>query len=55
MEYPYVVISPEGNVVLQAKASCRYSRQMELAMLDAGYQIRLEGRRLTKKELRAGS
>ena len=47
----YTVTSPAGYVVLQAEAGCRYSRWVELALLDAGYTIRLGGKRLTRKEL----
>lgn len=47
----YIVNNPAGEVVLQAPESCRYSRQVELDMLTAGYTIRLHGRKITKKEL----
>lgn len=52
MEHPYVVINPAGETVLQASESCRYPKQTELDLLDAGYSIRLHGRKLTKKEVR---
>ena len=52
MEYSYIVTGPEGNVVLQASASCRYPRETELALLEAGYTIRLDGKKITRKELR---
>lgn len=55
MEYPYVVTNPAGQVVLQAAAGCRYPKQVELDMLENGYQIRLDGRKLTKKELRCSN
>ena len=51
-DYAYQVIDPLGNLVLQAVESCRYSKQIELQLLDAGYSIRLHGRKLTKKEVR---
>lgn len=53
MEYPYVVINPAGEPVLQASENCRYPKQIELQLMDAGYTIRIHGRKLTKKEVRA--
>lgn len=53
MGQPYVVIKQQGNVVLQAGEECRYSKRIELALMDAGYTIRLHGRKVTKKELRS--
>ena len=52
MELPYQVINPAGTVVLQAPESCRSSRRVELLQLECGYTIRLNGRRITKTELR---
>lgn len=51
-EYPYKVINGEGVQVLQAKESCRHSKQVELDHLENGYTIKLNGRRLTKKEVK---
>lgn len=51
-KYPYKVFNPDGNVVLQSAADCRYPKQMELQMLEAGYTIRLHGKKLTKTDLR---
>lgn len=47
----YTIHNPAGELVLQAPESCRYSRQVELELLAAGYTIRLHGRKITKKEL----
>ena len=55
MEYSYVVTGPGGNVVLQAAAGCRYPKETERDLLENGYQIRLDGRKLTKKELRCSN
>lgn len=49
---PYQVIDPSGNTVLQAAESCRYSKEVELGLLQHGYTIRLNGRKITKKELK---
>lgn len=51
-EYPYQVISPLGNVVLQATTDARYPRTQELRMIDAGFSFRLHGKKLTKADIR---
>ena len=50
--FPYIVTNPAGEVVLQAAEDCRYSRRVELALLEAGYSIRLRGKKITKTETR---
>ena len=52
MEYSYVVINPAGDVVLQAAEGCRYPKHVELDLMEQGYTLRLNGRRLTKKEIK---
>lgn len=53
MEYPYEVIPPPGQSGgMIAPESCRYPRHIELAILEAGYTIRLRGKKITKTELR---
>lgn len=52
MALPYQVVSPSGQPVMEAPESCRYPRRIELDMLDAGYTIKLNGRKLTKAEIR---
>lgn len=51
-DYAYQVTDPLCNLVLQATESCRYPKRIEIQLLDAGYSIRLHGRKLTKKEVR---
>ena len=51
-DYPYQVFGPDGDGKMEAPESCRYSRKIELDMLEAGYTIRLHGRKITKAELR---
>ena len=51
-DLPYQVSSPAGHVVLHAPESCRHPRKVELDLLEAGYTIRLHGKRLTKTEIR---
>ena len=47
-DYPYTVTNPSGEIVLQAAESCRYPRLVELALLEAGYIVRLHGKKITK-------
>lgn len=53
MEYPYEVSPPPGKSGgMVAPESCRYPRHVELSILEAGYTIRLHGKKITKTELR---
>ena len=52
MEFPYQVLNPSGQPIMEASESCRYPRRVELDILEAGYTIRLHGKRITKTELR---
>ena len=52
MKPAYEVADPSGRIVLTADASCRYPRKVDLSILNAGYPIRLGGRKLTKTEAR---
>lgn len=52
MSYPYEVINPAGQTVLVAAEGCRYSKLQELLLLENGYTIKLNGKRLTKSEIR---
>ena len=49
-EWPYVVVNPMGMVVLQS--TVRHPRPVELDLLDHGYTIKLNGKKLTKQEIR---
>lgn len=51
-DHPYTVTNPTGEIVLQAPESCRYPRSVELALLEAGYTVRLHGKKITKNETR---
>lgn len=51
-DFPYQVFNPSGQPVMHAPESCRYPKHIELDMLEAGYTIRLHGKRITKAELR---
>lgn len=49
--YPYKVYH-DGALLMEAAKKYRYPKQVELSMLDAGYTIRLNGKRITKTDLR---
>lgn len=55
MGIPYQVFDPAGRQVLDSDVCCRYSRSMELSLLDAGYAVKIAGKKLTKTEIRKGS
>lgn len=52
-KYPYKVYAPEGHVVLQS--AVRHPKRIELDLLEAGYTIKLNGKKITKKEAKACS
>ena len=53
-EKPYVeIIDRDGRPMHTIYPGCeRYPRDVELNMLENGYTIKINGRKLTKKELR---
>ena len=55
METLYQVFDSSGRLVLNSDVRCRYSRTMELSLLDAGYIVKLDGKKLTKTEIRKSS
>jgi hypothetical protein len=48
-KYPYKVYAPEGHLVLQS--AVRHPKHIELDHLEHGYTIKLNGKRITKKEV----
>lgn len=52
-DFNYQVISLlSGNVIMEAPESCRYPPRVELSLLEAGYTIKLNGKKLTKAEIK---
>lgn len=51
-KYPYKVYNPDGVLVMSAPERCRYDKSTELSMMEVGYVIRLNGKRLTKTDIR---
>ena len=53
-KYPYKVYR-DGECLMEAPESCRYPKAIERSLLDAGYTIKLHGKRITKKEVNSGA
>ena len=53
-DLPYQVFNQHGELVCSGPVGARYSKLTELTMLEHGYTIKLNGRKLTKKELKDG-
>ena len=49
---PYQIYNAAGQMVLQAAAGCRYPAALELDLISAGYTIKLDGKRITKAEIK---
>lgn len=47
----YQIFNSSGDLICQADLSCRYTAKLELQLLDAGYRIYIDKRRLTRKEV----
>ena len=52
MRVPYQVFDASGRLVLDSGVSCRYPRSMERSLLDAGYVVKVAGKKLTKTDIR---
>ena len=48
---PYQIYNPSGDIVLEGVEPVRYRKLMEIALLEAGYTIRLYGRKITRRGL----
>ncbi len=49
----YIIINPQGETVLVSSESHRYRPERELQMLEDGYTIKINDKRLTKADVRA--
>ena len=47
----YTVHGHSGEILMQSESGCRYRPEIEMDLLSAGYTIRLDGKRITKKEV----
>ena len=51
-KFEYKVYSPAETLLMQANSPyCRYAPDIERGMLNSGYKIVLNGKRLTKKSI----
>ncbi len=50
-KFNYEVYDRSGRRVLTAPESCRYDKRTERSLMKAGYSIKLNGKRITKKEV----
>ena len=53
--YNYKVYDRNGTHVMSAPESCRYSPKTERDLLESGYTIKINGKKLTKKEVQNGN
>lgn len=51
-DLPYQVFNSQGACIMEAPEKHRYSRRIELSILESGYSIKLNGKRITKTEVR---
>lgn len=51
-KYPYKVYR-DSECIMEATEICRYPKHIEKSLLDAGYTIKLHGKKITKKEIKA--
>jgi hypothetical protein len=51
-KYPYKIWDRYGELVLQAKEDCRYSKEIERGLLEHGYTIKLHGQKITKTTIK---
>lgn len=51
--FPYKVYR-DSELVMQATEGCRYPKEVERSLMEAGFTIKLHGKRITKKEIKGG-
>lgn len=47
----YTVHGHDGTLLMQSARNLRYDAETELSLLNSGHTIRLDGKRITKKEV----
>lgn len=48
----YKVYDRDGRCRMSTTIGCRYEKDIEMDLLEAGYVIKIDGKKLTKKEVR---
>lgn len=52
MAKAYRVYDKDGRCRMSTTVGCRYPKDVEMDLLEAGYVIKIDGKKLTKKEVR---
>ena len=52
MAASYKVYDRDGRCRIRTTVECRYEKEIEMDLLDAGYVIKIDGKKLTKKDVR---
>lgn len=47
----YTVHAQDGTILMQSAMDFRYSPETELSLLNSGHVLKLDGKRITKKEV----
>lgn len=47
----YTVPAQDGTILMQSAMDFRYSPETELSLLNSGHVLKLNGKRITKKEV----
>lgn len=50
-EVPYKIYDRNGKLVMSSPEACRYPKHIERSLIEAGHTIKLNGKRITKKEV----
>jgi hypothetical protein len=48
----YRVYDKDGRCRMSTTVGCRYPKAVEVDLLEAGYTIKIDGKKVTKKEVR---
>ena len=52
MAVSYRVYDKDGRCRMSTTIGCRYPKEVEKDLLEAGYVIKIDGKKITKKEVR---
>lgn len=52
MEKAYKVYDRDGRCRMSTTVGCRYPKEVEMDLLEAGYVIKIDGKKLAKKDVR---
>ena len=52
MAVSYKVYDRDGRCRMSTTIGCRYEKEIEMDLLEAGYVIKIDGRKLTKQDIK---